>query len=108
MGRMSRFTSIPADVKRRVEIRDSFDGCPCCVWCGQPHARGEAHFVPRSQGGLGIEENLLTLCRLCHEKYDGADRLKMRPVLKQYLQSKYPDWDESKLIYHKYEVPYAK
>ena len=29
------------------------------------------------------------------------EREGMREYLKEYLQSKYPEWDEKKLIYHK-------
>lgn len=27
----------------------------------------------------------------------------MKEFFAEYLQSKYPDWDETKLIYHKYK-----
>lgn len=73
-----------------------------CVLCGAP-GDPVAHFIPRSQGGLGVEENILTLCASCHRLYDQTDqRRAIRGELRAYLQSKYPDWDEAKLIYHKY------
>ena len=64
----------------------------------------EAHYIPRSKGGLGIPENILTLCRVCHDRYDHSDRNDremMRGRFRAYLKHFYPDWDESKLIYHK-------
>ena len=101
-------TAITADVKRTVAPRDEFDGWPCCIVCGQPapHAAPTAfscaHYIPRSQGGLGVEQNIVTLCPRCHGMYDqGIDRKSIRNYIKEYLQSKYPDWDEEKLYYRR-------
>lgn len=88
---------IPPRVKKAVYERDG----GACVWCGE---RGDpwCHFIPRSQGGLGIEQNTLTLCNRDHYKYDHTgERGKMREFFKDYLKSKYPDWDEKKMIYKK-------
>jgi hypothetical protein len=53
--------------------------------------------------GLGIEENIVTLCMPCHCDYDNSPK---RPFIKaqirRYLQLRYPDWDERKLVYRKY------
>lgn len=88
---------IPPEVKEAVYKRDN----GACIWCakqGQPNA----HYIPRSHGGLGIEENTLTLCWDCHLKYDQTtNRGKMREFFKEYLKSKYPEWDETKLTYKK-------
>lgn len=89
---------IPPRVKEAVYERDG----GACIWCakqGQPNA----HYIPRSRGGLGIEENILTLCWDCHMKYDQTDnRERMGVFFKGYLKSKYADWDETKLVYKKY------
>jgi 5-methylcytosine-specific restriction endonuclease McrA len=88
---------IPLEVKEAVYERDG----GACIWCAK---RGEpnAHYIPRSQGGLGIEENILTLCWPCHMLYDQSDnRAKMGEFFKDYLKSKYPEWDEEKLFYKK-------
>lgn len=88
---------IPRMVKEAVYKRDG----EACVWCGK-HGHPNAHFIARSQGGLGIPENILTLCWECHIKYDQTtDRPKMRDYFKEYLKGIYPDWDETKLIYRK-------
>jgi 5-methylcytosine-specific restriction endonuclease McrA len=85
-------------VKDRVWERDDH----CCVYCGSPEANPEAHLVPRSAGGLGIEENILTLCRKCHREFDeGPKRQKMKRFFVAYLSTYYPDWDEKKLVYRK-------
>ena len=72
--------------------------------CGRP-GLPEAHYIPRSQGGLGIEQNIVTLCRECHDKFDFGDRETMDAlggIIRAYLMGEYPDWDESKLVYEKY------
>ena len=96
--------AIPDDVKEKVWWRDYRQ----CVYCGRSGAYvfPDAHYIPRSKGGLGIEQNILTLCRVCHDRYDNGDkfeRLMMKLRFKEYLSTIYPDWDESKLIYKKGE-----
>lgn len=110
MNRRTRALCIPEKVKRAVAKRDGAGGHPCCIWCGRPApteyelAYSNAHYISRAQGGLGIEENILTLCPECHIMYDqGAMRKKMREWFKAHLKSKYPNWDEEKLIYRKGE-----
>lgn len=86
-------------VKQAVYDRDG----GVCIWCGR---RGypEAHYIPRSKGGLGIEENILTLCRGCHDHYDHGSRFErecMREEFEKHLRGHYPDWDEEKLYYRR-------
>ena len=51
---------------------------------------------------LGIEENGLTLCPICHRKYDQTTaRMDMRAYFREYLMGKYENWSEDKLIYRK-------
>lgn len=98
-SKRARACALPQRVKREVWERDG----GACVWCGLP-GNPEAHFIPRSKGGLGIPENVLTLCRECHDQFDNGmswKRARMRLFFEDYLKSKYPDWNELKLIYHK-------
>ena len=86
-------------VKAKVFQRDNGR----CIICGKP-AAPEAHVVPRSQGGLGVEENIVTLCRDCHRRYDqSAEREAFGKAIREYLVSIYPGWNEENLIYRKEE-----
>ena len=92
--------------KEQIAERDSIQGWPCCVFCGAaapaPLAFSNAHFIARSQGGLGIPENGLTLCPECHRRYDQTtDRKQMREYFREYLKSKHENWSEEALIYRK-------
>jgi len=98
-SRQARAHAISARTKKRVFDRDE----GICVWCGRT-GLPEAHYISRRKGGLGCEENILTLCRVCHERYDhgdAADRWNMKLRFREYLMEKYPDWDEDKLYYRK-------
>ena len=95
----SKATDISPKVKKSVWERDDHR----CIICGNPCAMPNSHYIPRSSGGLGIEENVVTMCGNCHHAFDnGSMRLIYSPEVKAYLQSKYPDWDESKLVYDKF------
>ncbi len=98
--KLTKALAISTEVKQAVAERDSIDGFLCCVWCGRA-GLPEAHYIPRSHLGLGIEQNILTLCRKCHRDFDGAKREEMKPYLKAYLESKYPNWNERDLVYKK-------
>lgn len=98
-SKQAKACDIPQPVKNAVWERDSHK----CIICGSPCAMPNAHYIPRSHGGLGIEENIVTLCMDCHRAFDQTtSRGWYRERIRRYLQEKYPKWDESKLIYHKY------
>ena len=108
MHTRTKALGITIAVKESVAERDSFDGWVCCILCGLPApvnnqlAFSNAHYISRAQGGLGIEENVLTLCPKCHRRYDQTtDRAMLKPFFGRYLKEHYPEWDESKLIYRK-------
>ena len=65
------------------------------------------HFIPRSQGGRGIEENLAVGCRYHHQMLDnGKDghREEMLKIFEQHLRFRYKDWNREKLVYRKGEI----
>ena len=100
-SKRTKACDIPKKVKDKVWERDN----GCCVICGCCYnVMPNAHYIPRSKGGLGIEENIFTACtRLtendCHYKFDeykiGRDKVR------EYLESKYENWDEKDLYYRK-------
>lgn len=101
MGRHKQTKMCEFSERTRIAIYER--DCGCCVLCGSSNGLPNAHFIPRSQGGLGIEKNGLTLCFNCHYAFDHTDRRKeLRPYLKAYLQDCYPDWNEDDLRYKKY------
>lgn len=100
MKKRTKALAIPKEVKERVWERDK----GCCVWCGSPHAAPNAHFIARSHSGLGIEENILTLCPECHREFDQGSRGQrenMKIFFRAYLKVRYPDWDEENLVYRR-------
>ena len=105
MHKRTKALSISEAVKDKVWERDEGQ-CIACRYMGKTgwQAYPEAHFIPRSKSGLGVEENILTLCRPHHYQYDNGSRNqreKMRNLFRIYLMNKYPEWDEKKLYYHK-------
>lgn len=108
MKHRTKALAIPQVVKKVVAARDSVEGWPCCIYCGKPAptdsptAYSCAHYIARSQGGLGIEENILTLCPKCHRRYDSSEhREQMRRLFRLYLEHKYKNWKEANLTYQK-------
>ncbi|RDU22190.1 hypothetical protein [Anaerosacchariphilus polymeriproducens] len=64
------------------------------------------HYIPKSSMGLGMEENGVLGCRYHHGLLDNGNkglRAEMLQMMKEYLQSVYPDWDERKLKYRKWD-----
>ena len=101
-SRIAKATEIPTKTKRIVWERDR----QCCIFCGRPVAisNANAHFIPRSAGGLGIEQNLFTACDYCHREQDNGLNTKEYDLkTENYLKNIYgKDWDKQKLIYKKY------
>ena len=92
----AKATSISKEVKEEVWERDG----GCCIFCGRK-GLPEAHIVPRSKGGMGVAENIVTVCRQCHNEMDGTDRKRKLQIAREYMREHYPGWDEKKLEYHK-------
>lgn len=63
------------------------------------------HYIPKSSGGLGIEQNGVIGCRYHHSLLDNGNkglRGEMLERMKVYLKALYPDWSEENLVYKKY------
>ena len=98
MNKRTKALSITKAVKDIVWERDSHQ----CIICGNAYAQPNAHYISRAQGGLGIEQNIVTLCANCHRRYDQSTlRTPLRRFISAYLESCYEDWDEQSLVYRK-------
>lgn len=110
-SKQTKAHEIPLRVKRMVAHRDSMGGHPCCIYCGKPApvenplAFSNAHIVKRSQGGMGVVTNIVTLCPFDHYYFDDTtDRDKMMTYICDYMRSHYPDWSAEKQVYQKGEL----
>lgn len=107
MNKRTKALSIPKSVKEAVYRRDN----GVCVLCGSPLGEPVAHVVRRSQGGLGIERNIVTLCPMCHKSYDegtnlwrfgkGVTRESLYCHFVAYMKGFYTDWNREDMIYRK-------
>lgn len=80
----------------------------CCIFCGKI-GLPEAHVIPRSHGGLGCPENIITVCRSCHDKLDNStERKKMLFFAIKYLKRFYPEWKKEDFIFDKWRKDKAK
>lgn len=86
-------------VKRAVAERDG----GMCVICRRNVGLPEGHYIPRSKLGMGIPENIVCICRECHDKQHarGYGEL-VRRRMKEYLDEKYPGFPDDDRVYHKY------
>lgn len=107
-SKRAKATDITPQVKQEVFLRDNGR----CVVCGNMHnVMPNAHYIPRSRGGLGVAKNIVTLCtnftaNKCHYKFDfgtAEESEAIRAKIEIYLRSKYTDWDPKELVYRKYD-----
>lgn len=104
MHKRTKACAISKKTKERVYKRDNGR----CIFCGAP-GLPEAHVIPRSHGGLGIEQNIITACRACHDKLDNStQRQQMLKKAAAHLRRHYPDWNEKDLIFDKWQKDKAK
>lgn len=62
------------------------------------------HFIPKSQGGLGIEQNGVLGCRYHHHLLDNGNkglRSEMLRIMEENLRSTYEDWGKENLVFNK-------
>lgn len=106
MSRRSKACDISQKVKDRVWQRDGGR----CVYCGNSYnVMPNSHFISRKNGGLGIEQNIVTLCtnltdNQCHLRFDSGtkeERQRIREHIKEYLKECYPEWNEDFLKYRR-------
>lgn len=103
MSKRAKALEFSAKTKKNIWERDKGK----CIICKTTHAAPNAHFIRRSRGGLGVEQNGLTLCHSCHDRYDSGRQDESDELFcffSAYLQSKYPVWDKNNLIYDKWRL----
>ena len=97
-SKRSKATDISYKTKYEVWERDNHR----CIFCGSTQAMPNAHYIPRSKGGLGVPQNVVTACNECHFKMDNSKyRKEYLSKTREYLKSHYPGWYEEDLIYAK-------
>lgn len=100
-AKLTKATDIPTKLKKKVWERDNHR----CIFCNKPVTWNYAnsHYIKRSQLGLGIEENIMTNCDKCHKLFESSSkRNEMKIYASEYFKSLYPNWNEDKLKYKKY------
>lgn len=112
MNKRTRRLQFNTSTKKRIIERDRQ-----CIFCKfkyniRPEHDYERsifdimHYIPKSQGGLGIEENGVLGCRYHHDLMDNGSRglrPEMLQMIKEYLQEIYPYWNESELYYKRHK-----
>ena len=98
MSKRSKACDIPKEVRIEVYQRDKG-----CIICGSHFAEPNAHLISRAKGGLGIKENVVTLCNLCHHEMDnGKNSLEIKEKVRVYLNRLYPEFTDEMRIYDKW------
>lgn len=98
MHKSTRKTDISPKVRQEVYERDNHR----CILCGNPNVQ-VAHYIPRSRLGLGIAENLVCLCVVCHFETDNGKNTKQyQKKIETYLKGKYKGWNKQNLAYKKW------
>lgn len=95
MNKRTKAVDVPANVRKEVLGRDNHR----CIFCKRFGGLTMAHIIPRSQGGLGIKENLVTACSRCHEMMDHT--LKRKAMI-EYAENHIKKFhEETERIYKK-------
>lgn len=98
----------------RKKIRERDQGA--CIFCMMGCPAGGAawldlqpadimHYIPKSQGGLGIEQNGAVGCRYHHSLMDNGNKGLRKDMLMRFescLRNIYPGWSREELVYDKY------
>lgn len=80
--------NIPKKIRDEVLERDSFDGCPCCIYCGSPFSLNLHHYKRRSMGGKDEVKNIVALCFNCHRALHDGNK-EIEEFVGDYLRSNY-------------------
>jgi 5-methylcytosine-specific restriction endonuclease McrA len=99
-SKRSKACDISPKVRKEVLERDGHR----CIICGANYGLQIAHYISRGRLGLGIPQNLATMCVSCHFQMDnGKYHKELQECVREHLKAHYEDWDESKLTYSKWK-----
>ena len=80
---MSRYEGLDARLKKAVLERDRYR----CRWCGRTNAKVDPHHIRYRRGESDdVEENLISLCRRCHDFVHGTPNVKREIIPKIVAQ----------------------
>lgn len=99
-SKRTKALAISKKVKLIVWERDGHK----CIFCDTPVPwnMANSHFIKRSHGGLGIEQNIITNCVTCHKEFENGKTRKDKLIKAEtYLKSKYDNWNKKDLVYKK-------
>lgn len=109
-SKQARAREFSPKARREIIERDGGE----CIFCKIGYRPGKGwgagkkdimHYVPRSQGGLGIPENGAVGCRHHHAMMDNGNqgcREEMLGIFREHLKRNYAGWDEKGLVYDKW------
>lgn len=109
MKKQSRACEFNSKEREKIRTRDHNQ----CIFCSMNYCMEKAqwfdlsatsimHYIPRSKGGLGIEQNGAVGCQWHHHMLDNGrngKRKEMLELFREYLERYYPEWDERKITY---------
>lgn len=102
-SKRAKAVEFSAKTRKIIKERDGYQ----CICCGSSSMLSIAHMIPRSKGGLGIEQNGALLCAECHfiadQGRDYGERYRINQALRNHLQELYPDFKDQDRVYRKYE-----
>ena len=116
---MSKHTKLlQFDKKTALKIAQRDKECLFCKMAYHMHSTTQLayqiqdimHFVNKSDGGLGIEQNGVLGCRYHHSLLDNGNkglRQEMLEIMERHLKSIYKDWTREALVYKKYSFETA-
>ena len=101
-SKRSKACDISNKVREQVLSRDARR----CIICGSTYNLELAHvFLSRAHLGLGVKENLATLCKKHHMTLDSGKKQEqhnIRLAVESYMRSKHGDIDIKSLKYNKW------
>lgn len=110
-SKQTRAKEFSAKTRAAIKARDG-----CCIFCKMNYHTEKVtsldrqmtsimHYIPRSKGGLGIEQNGALGCMRHHTMLDNGyegRREEMLELFAEYLRLQYTDWNEDELVYKKW------